>query len=100
MIGEVAIGCRLILVRLMLIRTKARWDDCARTASLSALPECTNVSGLDIKQACFHDASASQPPQEARQTQHQFAFDRRLSVVVSDNGRFKPSVIFSIFQRA
>jgi hypothetical protein len=33
--------------------------------------------------------SATQPPQQTGQSQHQFPLDGRLNIIVGDNGRFE-----------
>ena len=65
----------------------------------SLLPELKQVFRLDLEQSALDGGRATQPPQQARQSENQFSFDRRLRVVVGCNGHFEGRIVLGIFQR-
>jgi hypothetical protein len=48
----------------------------------------------------FDRRRAPYAPEQRRQSQHQFAFDRRLSVVVRDDGSLESFVVLDVFDRS
>src|SRR6516164_3382220 len=66
---------------------------------LSPSPELQQMLGLDPEQPTLDGGGATQPPQLARQSEHQFSFDGRLRVVVGCHGHFERCIVLGIFQR-
>src|SRR2546430_1914094 len=57
------------------------------------------MTSLDLEKAGFHCRGAPEPPEQTRQSQHQFPLYGRLGIIVSCDGRFESFVIFGILQR-
>jgi len=57
------------------------------------------MASLNFEQAGFHYGGAPQSPQQAGQPQHQLPLHGRLSIIVSDDGRFERLVILRILKR-
>ena len=55
---------------------------------------------LNLEQSGFRNRGAAQPPQNARQSQHKFALDNRLRIIVGGDGGLECFVIFGILKCA
>ena len=67
---------------------------------LAALPIVMQLLSLNFEQPGFHSRGAAQPPQNTRQSQHKFALDSRLRIIIRDESGLERLVIFSILQCA
>jgi len=67
--------------------------------SLFPLSKLQQVFRLDLEQAAFDGGGATQPPQQARQSEHEFSLDRRLRVIVGGHDQFEGRIVIGIFQR-
>jgi hypothetical protein len=74
-------------------------DGLAVAMRSSALSELKQMFRLDLKQAALNGGRATQPPQQARQPEHELSLDRRLRIIVSGHGKFERCIILGIFQR-
>jgi hypothetical protein len=54
---------------------------------------------LDLEQAALDGGGATQPPQQARQSEHEFPLDSRLCIIVGGHGHFEGRIVLGIFQR-
>src|SRR6185437_4817738 len=61
--------------------------------------ELASFGGHRFKNSCLDAGCSTQPPQDARQSKHQFAFYGRLGVVVSNHGGFEGLIVLSILNR-
>src|SRR5262249_57105516 len=55
---------------------------------------------LIYNRSVSHSRGAARPPEDARQSQHDFALDRRLSIIIGSDRCLECLVIFGVFQRA
>src|SRR6516164_331526 len=67
---------------------------------LAVLPIVMQLLSLNLEQSSFHSRGAAQPPQNARQSQHKFALDSRLRIIIRDESGLERLVIFSVLQCA
>jgi hypothetical protein len=56
-------------------------DLLALLVSLSPLSKLQQMFRLDLEQAALDGGGPTQPPQQARQPEHEFSLDRRLRVI-------------------
>src|ERR1700758_3369936 len=68
--------------------------------TLAPLPKLQELLRLSLKKSGLDARGATQSPQQAYQSQHQFSFDRRLRVVVRSDGHFECRIVPGIFERA
>jgi hypothetical protein len=56
-----------------------------------------HVLRLDLEQAAFDRCGATEPPQQACQSENEFSFESELGVVIGNDGHLERNVIFGIF---
>jgi hypothetical protein len=74
-------------------------DLLALRVRLSPLSKLQQVFRLDLEQATLDGGGATQPPQQARQSEHEFSLDRRWRVIVGGDGHLEGRIVLRIFQR-
>jgi len=67
--------------------------------SLPTLAKLQQMSRLDLEQIALDGGGATQSPQEACQSEHEFSLDSRLRVIVGSHGHFEGGIVLRIFQR-
>jgi hypothetical protein len=74
-------------------------DFLALLTDLPTLAELQQVFRLDLEQAALDGGGATQPPQEACQSEHEFSLDGRLCIIVGGHGHLEGRIVLRIFQR-
>ena len=65
---------------------------------LAVLPIVMQLLNLNLEQSGFHSRGTPQPPQNARQSQHELALDSRLRIIVGGDCCFERFIIFGVLK--